>query len=166
LGFGCLKSLFRRLFSLSVSKEAKISFCGAWVNHVWVWDFSWRKGLFVWESEHVTQLLETVHLSSPSINFDDKWVCNDGDSVKYSVNSAYGFLKDLLEGDSSSLYNYFLKIKALPSAHITAWRVLQNKIATKINLARRGVAVDSTICCFCREKEEITNHLFFECRVV
>jgi len=38
LGSGSLKSIFPRLFSLSVLKDAKISFCGAWVNNVWVWD--------------------------------------------------------------------------------------------------------------------------------
>ena len=57
-------------------------------------------------------------------------------------------------------------MKALPSTHITALRVLKNKIVTKVNLARRGVSVDNTVCCFCREKEETTSHLFFECRVV
>jgi len=124
----------------------------------------WRNGLFAWESEHVTQLLGAVQLSSSSINLEDKWVWKDDDRVEYSINSVYDFLKSMLEGDSSSLYNYFWKIKALPSAHITFWRVLENKIATKINLVRRGVAVDSSICCFCREKEETTSHLFFECR--
>ena len=73
-------------------------------------------------------------------------------------------LKGLIEGDSSSLYNHFWKIKALLSTHITDWRVLENKIATKVNMARHGVAVDRTVCCFCMEKEETTSHLFFEWR--
>jgi len=96
---------------------------------------------------------------------EDKWVWKDGDSVEYSVNSTYGFLKSVIEGESSSLYNFFWKTKALPSAYITAWRVLENKIATKVNLARRGVTVDSTVCFFCREIEETTSNLFFECKV-
>jgi len=115
----------------------------------------------------VSQLLGVVHLSSPYLDFEDKWVCKDGDCAEYSVNSTYGFLKGVLEEESLSLYNFFWKIKALPSTHITAWKVLVNKIATKVNLvARRGIMVDIMVCCFCREKEETTSHLSFECRVV
>ena len=75
------------------------------------------------------------------------------------------FLKGVLEEESSSLYNFCWKILALPSIHITALRVLENKIATKVNLARREITVDSTVCCFYKEKEETTSRLFFECRV-
>lgn len=64
-----------------------------------------------------------------------------------------------------SLYNKFGKIEVLPLAHITTWKVMENKIATKVNLARRGIVVDSLLYCFCRKKEETTNHLFFECRI-
>ena len=75
------------------------------------------------------------------------------------------FLKGLVEGDSSSLYNTFWKIKGFPLAHIVAWRVPDNKITNKVNLARCEVAVNSMLCCFCREKEETTSHLFFECKI-
>jgi len=91
LGSGSLKSIFPRLFSLSVSKEAKISLSGAWVNNVWVWNLSWRRDLSAWELDLVSKLLGVVHLLSPSIEFEDKWVWKDGDSVEYSVNLVYGF---------------------------------------------------------------------------
>ena len=52
----------------------------------------------------------------------------------------------------------------MPLAHITAWRVMENKIAIKFNLERRGVA-NSLLCCFCWEKEKTTSHLFFECKI-
>jgi len=54
---------------------------------------------------------------------------------------------------------------ALPSAHVTSWRVIENKIATKVNMERRGVQVESNLCCLCRVSEESTSHLFFGCRV-
>ena len=41
--------------------------------------------------------------------------------------------------------------------------MLKNKIATKVNLVRRGVVVDNIICCLCGVQEESTNHLFFGC---
>ena len=44
-----------------------------------------------------------------------------------------------------------------------AWRVLQNKIATRVNLERRGMLVESSLCCLCGKEEESYRHLFFEC---
>jgi len=43
--------------------------------------------------------------------------------------------------------------------------VLKNKIVTKVNLLRRGIAVESALCCFCGVKDEEINHLFFDCRI-
>jgi len=43
--------------------------------------------------------------------------------------------------------------------------VLGNKIATKVNLLRRRVAVRNSLCSFCGEKEEEYFHLFFYCRL-
>ena len=57
--------------------------------------------------EQVSQLLGVVQFSSPSLDFRDKWIWKDGGNTDYSVNSAYGFLKGSVEGDSSSLYNIF-----------------------------------------------------------
>jgi len=86
-------------------------------------------------------------------------------SYKFSVSSAYNILRELCERECSSLFASFWKIKALPSAFFTAWRVLGNKIASKANLVRRGIEVGNMSYCMCGEEEETTRHLFFECRV-
>jgi len=39
-------------------------------------------------------------------------------------------------GEDRALFERFWKVKALPSAQITAWRVLNNSITTKDNLLR------------------------------
>ena len=54
----------------------------------------------------------------------------------------------------------------MPSTHITTWRVLENKLAIKNNLVRRGVVTESNMCVLCGMKEESCSHLFFECRLV
>jgi len=43
--------------------------------------------------------------------------------------------------------------------------MFENKIATKVNLERRRVQVESNLCCLCRVSEELTSHLFFGCKV-
>jgi len=41
---------------------------------------------------------------------------------------------------------------------------MENKIATKANLVRHGIAVENILCSLCREKEENSLHMFFGCR--
>jgi len=95
----------------------------------------------------------------------EKWVWKGCESVEFFVKSAYSLLRGEEAEDCPKMYNFFLRIKALPSAHVTTWRVIENKIATKVNLERRGVQVKSNLCCLCRVLEESTSHLFFGCRV-
>jgi len=51
VGSRALKSVFPRLFSLSLSKESKVTELGAWNNGLWVWTFAWRRSLFEWENQ-------------------------------------------------------------------------------------------------------------------
>jgi len=73
----------------------------------------------------------------------------------------------LSEGDSKGehlqLFKAFWRIKALPSDHFVAYMVLENKIATKANLVRRGIVVENIMCSLCEEKEETS---FFICFLV
>ena len=82
-----------------------------------------------------------------------------------SVSSAYIILRNACISESSPLFRDFWKIKVLPSALFTTWRVLGNLIASKANPVRRGVTVDCSTCYLCREEVETTRHLFFQCRV-
>jgi len=95
----------------------------------------------------------------------DRWVWKDSDSTEFSVKSAYGFLRGEESEEDLRRYNFFLEIKALPSAQVTTWRVIENKVACRVNLERRGIKIESNLCCLCRRLEETTNHLFCECRV-
>jgi len=40
---------------------------------------------------------------------------------------------------------------------------MENKIATRVNLERHGVSVESSLCCLCGREEETYCHLFFDC---
>jgi len=51
-------------------------------------------------------------------------------------------------------------------ATIIGWRVLIDRIPTKKNLAKRGVKVANRLCDLCKEEDETTRHLFFECKIV
>jgi len=92
----------------------------------------------------------------------DNWVWKDGE---FLVNSTYNCLRRAREGEIVSAYKKFWRIKVVPSALVSTWRELENKIATRVNLERRGITVESLLCSFCGVKEETCCHLFFECRI-
>ena len=41
--------------------------------------------------------------------------------------------------------------------------MLENKIATRANLERRGALVESSLCCLCEKEKKSYRHRFFEC---
>jgi len=60
--------------------------------------------------------------------------------------------------------NWFVKWNLNPFYISCMWRVLENKLATKVNLEKREIVVESPLCSLCRVEVESNNHLFFECR--
>ena len=60
---------------------------------------SGEEAFFYWEKVHVKQLLEVVHVSCPVLKKVDRWVWKVDKLQKISVNSTYGILRDVNEGD-------------------------------------------------------------------
>ncbi|XP_068466703.1 uncharacterized protein [Phaseolus vulgaris] len=131
LSCGALKRVFPRLYSLSSAKEAKLD---------------WRRSFFDWEKALLEQLVQNLQEVKPFVGEEDVWVWKVGGCLTYAVNSAYVHLRRVQGGQSSSVYSKLWRCKALPSALITAWRVLENRVASRVNLARRGV-----VWCLCFE---------------
>ncbi len=111
--------------------------------------------------EQLVQLLQEVKLT---LGEADCWVWKVGESQTFSVNSAYVQVRRGRGGEFSPEHSKLWRCKALPSALFTAWRVVENRIASRVNLVRRGVAVENSLCCLCGEEEESSCHLFFVCR--
>jgi len=56
------------------------------------------------------------------------------------------------------------KTKAFPNVIVTAWRVLLDRIPTRVSLSRKGLMMESTLCAMCLHKEESCQHIFLECK--
>jgi len=147
-----LKNKFPRMYSLCGNKKGNLESCEEWVNGSWKWKLVWRRGLFDWENSQEAQLLREVHGKALVLSIEDSRVWKLGKDSEFSVKSAYAKLRGPYEGDS--LFVSLWKSYAFPSAQFTAWRVLFNSVATKINLERRGVSVDSNLCSFGRMEVE------------
>ena len=118
--------------------------------------FEWEKSL----AEQLGQLLLEVRVVSGEV---DGWIGKGGDSQSYSVNSAYNLVRNDKETMFSPIFSKLWKSKAIPSTALMAWRLLENKLAIRVNLSRRGVLVDSSACGLCGLVEESCCHLFFDC---
>jgi len=92
------------------------------------------------------------------VDKEDSWVWKDDATTTYTVKSACDILKEDVQVDERDLFQSFWRIKAQPSSHLTIWRILEDKITSKANLARRGVCMTDNIYCVCGEEEENTSH--------
>ena len=55
------------------------------------------------------------------------------------------------------------KLKIPAKSTMFAWRLIRDRLPTKMNLRRRQVMVNDTMCPLCGLKEEEAAHLFFNC---
>jgi hypothetical protein len=86
-----LKKVFPRLFLVSIQKECSVLEVGRWDSDRWVWDFKWRRNLFVWEEERrymLVNILTPIQLSTSN----DEWRCHHVTGGMFSVRSMYCYL--------------------------------------------------------------------------
>jgi len=162
-GSADLKSMFPRLYSLSLNKGQNVGEVGEWTNSKWRWRLRWRRNRFEWKSpmeEELISLLSRVILKK-NVKDIQVWGKEPG---PFFVNSAYECLSNHVRGPQSEVYKLLWKAKAFPNAVVTAWRVLMGKLPARVNLSRRGVLLESTVCPLCQQEEKSCQHLFLECK--
>jgi len=128
LGDGSLKRKFSRLFSISYCREAKLRQAEGWNNNV---EWFWRRSLFDSEKQMEQELVRMLGTKSITEGKEDKWVWKVSDVAEFIVQSTYRVLRSDGQEEGVAMYEDFWRIKAKPSAYITTWRVLENKITSK-----------------------------------
>jgi len=79
------------------------------------------------------------------------------------VGNAYMLLmRDSTDENQDEAFNELWKLK-IPSKASFAWRLIRDRLPTKMNLRRRNIKSLDSLCLFCRNKEEGATHLFFSC---
>ncbi|GJW89447.1 RNA-directed DNA polymerase, eukaryota [Tanacetum coccineum] len=156
IGDSQLKYLFPRLYALESIKESSVA--DKLQAHI---ASSFRRavrgGVETQQLNHLLDLLGSVILS----NMDDRWVWDlNGDGV-FRVKDARNLLDEtfLPKDDVPTRW-----IKCVPiKVNIFAWKVFLDRLPTRSNLSRRGVAIASLSCPNCNAESEDTAHLFFSC---
>nr|GEU45038.1 RNA-directed DNA polymerase, eukaryota, reverse transcriptase zinc-binding domain protein [Tanacetum cinerariifolium] len=142
-GSGTLKSLFSRVYNLEVDKNC---FVGD------------RFSIQGWSP---------VHKRSPRGGAEASQIVDLQvlmiEIIGFSVASARNHIDALTLDVSSTVTRWN---KAIPiKINVFLWRLSLNKLATRINLDRRGIDLDLTLCPLCMEDVETANNLFFSCDI-
>jgi len=82
----------------------------------------------------------------------------------FSMKSAYHRLANHASRQHDEVFTCLWKAKALPNVLTTTWRVLLDKIPSRMCLRRREVLVTTTLCGMCGVKDESSKHLFLGCK--
>ncbi|GKE56146.1 RNA-directed DNA polymerase, eukaryota, reverse transcriptase zinc-binding domain protein, partial [Tanacetum coccineum] len=102
-------------------------------------------------------LLQQVVLAQGS----DRWTWTVNGSGQFSVASVRKIIDNKLcsGGENSTRW-----IRCVPNKiNIHAWKVMTESLATRFDISRRGIVIDSILCGNCDIGVETTSHLFFTC---
>ena len=92
------------------------------------------------------------------------WIWKADSSGKYSTTTAYELLLEAARGETKDeTFVELWKLKIPLKAAVFAWRLFRDRLATKVNLRRRQVESNDTLCPLSNNMEEDAAHLFFNC---
>ncbi|GKB55633.1 RNA-directed DNA polymerase, eukaryota, reverse transcriptase zinc-binding domain protein [Tanacetum coccineum] len=148
-----LQCRFPRLYALETFK--KCTCAERYLNGVWNW--KWRRnprnGI---ESSQVLVLMDAHNVSFN--DGADKWIWNIDNSHVFSVSNARHLIDNanLTPGNRPTKWSKYVPIKI----NIFAWRLLLNRLPTKINLSDRDIDVLNIMCSTCNQAQEDVSHIF------
>ena len=157
---------FARLFDLTTNKLSTVAdmldCSGEDGGAVW----SWRRRLWVWEEELVEECMILLTNIVLQTNVSDKWQWELDKKDGYTVRDVYQALTHTAASNLDRTANLVWHKQVPQKVSIVAWRLLKDRLPTKLNLQRRGVAqVTDTLCVSGCGEEESATHLLFHCPV-
>nr|GFA20830.1 RNA-directed DNA polymerase, eukaryota [Tanacetum cinerariifolium] len=93
----------------------------------------------------------------------DSWIWSLSTSNGFLVASVRKFVDSHILDTSSIVTRWNRSI--LIKTNVFLWSLSLNKLATRFNLDRRGIDLESILCPFCIEDFETVNHIFFSCEL-
>ncbi|GJU88812.1 RNA-directed DNA polymerase, eukaryota [Tanacetum coccineum] len=153
-----LKLSFPRLFALEVNKDCSVA---DKLNAPFTASFrrQTRGGPEAQQLEQLTNLLDSVSLS----NMEDRCFWDLNGEGFFQVKDVRSVL------DETFLPNENIPTRRVKSilikVNIFVWKLVQDRIPTRLNLMSRIILVPSAECPVCNNDSESSSHLFFGCQV-
>ncbi|CAJ2661595.1 unnamed protein product [Trifolium pratense] len=129
---------------------------------VWVW----RRQLWAWEEELLGECQTLLLGVSLQAHLPDRWLWLFDPDHGYSVRDAYQLLTSQELVTLDACYDLVWHKQVPLKVSILAWRLLQDRLPTKINLASRGILSSTATSCVsgCGGVESV-HHLFLSCEI-
>ncbi|XP_058764822.1 uncharacterized protein LOC131638284 [Vicia villosa] len=120
------------------------------------------------QHDDLGEMLSEVKLSRDSEDSHNWKMTEEG---TFTVKSCFGSISaelnvgDMVDEAILKALNFLWKTKAPAKLSFFGWRVILNRIATKDQLIKRNVVLDSNdnLCVFCHLHDETISHLFGSC---
>ncbi|GKV48453.1 hypothetical protein SLEP1_g55266 [Rubroshorea leprosula] len=165
----CLANKFPRLYILSTGKDKECFQIGRALNGTWRWNLTWRRTLHQWEEETAKELQNMIEKLRISPGSADNWKWIHSPDGEYSTATAYALLtKQRREEEEAELHKRIWNPSIPSKVAAFNWKVLLDRIPTKLNLLKRGVIKEEEErkCVLCEQEEEDSSHLFLKCKIV
>ncbi|CAJ2670980.1 unnamed protein product [Trifolium pratense] len=162
-----LSERFGRLFELTATKSRTVAemFALGWGADGGAWE--WRRQLRAWEEEMLGEcqsLLLTISLQALSL---DRWQWRLDPDAGYTVRGAYQALISHALVTMDAADNLVWHPQVPLKVSIFAWRLLRDRLPTRVNLVtRRVLSSTASTCVFGCHEAESAHHLFISCRIV
>ncbi|GJX30962.1 RNA-directed DNA polymerase, eukaryota, reverse transcriptase zinc-binding domain protein [Tanacetum coccineum] len=156
------KDLFPRLYALDTCQDCKV--CDRWCvnDSVWGGTWSWRfppRGCVLDDLEALVSLIGNLSLSDD----DDKCSWSRDASGSFKVKTCCNIIQDNALADCRLGLHHSWNSLIPRKVNICVWRASINKLATRANLASRGINIPSTLCPFCDLEVESAEHCLISC---
>ncbi|XP_071712212.1 uncharacterized protein [Rutidosis leptorrhynchoides] len=153
-----LKEEFSRLYRLDSNREAKVIDHVSYNNGSWVFTWNWSRELTGRLHGELLNLENKIS-SSASLGFGVcSWSFKPSGKDSYVSRSISKEIDDrYLVGNSFSFETLWNKLVP-QKIGIFIWRVLRSRIPVRLELEKRGVELDSTMCPICDSIPETVNH--------
>ena len=163
---GSLKSIFPRLYSISLQKNYMISQMGEWQEETWNWHLIWRRYLYDWENDEVSNLKSLIAQKRLIRDTEDGVLWRHSGSQCYPVNSiATKMFEESTPTISRSVTNIVWQNFIPPRAQLYVWLANLDKLNTGDFLAEKGIIdAQMALCPFCNLITESNSHILFTCR--
>ena len=140
---GMLKSVFPRLYTISLQKNLLISQMGEWHEGFWAWHFTWRRALYAWENDDVLRLKHHIEQKRPDRGMEDGVYWKHSGSLYYPVKSINAKMyKSYAPTLPKPIINLVWQ-KFIPQrAQLSVWLANLGKLKTGDFLVKKGI-IDS-----------------------
>ena len=119
------------------------------------------------EMDLAANFLEDIEGMVVQVQHQDSQSWEGDPGGEYTVGSAYRALNQfIIEEDDERAFSILWKLKIPSKVSHFAWRLVRDRLPTRMNLRSQNVVTDEVCCPFCLNHNEDAGHLFFGCTKV